>query len=94
MELRVRSYGNESYFLSVRPVAPEQSVRPRRAVLYVSFEDLLTLDVWVFNRVVLVRVETWMPGIIQKQLHALLDVLEESLGFRSLRTVVLPPVRQ
>ena len=64
---RVRRDGNYGDLARFWAVAPEHAIGARGAVLGVGFEDLVMRIERVRERVVLVRVQAWVTGILTEQ---------------------------
>ena len=85
---------DDRYLVLIGPVAPENTVCARRAVLRIGLENLQIRIVGICDRVVFVRLKTRMAGIFLQKFDALHNLLEETFLPGSLGSLGLLPVLQ
>ena len=87
--LRMRRDRDDRNFSLFRAVAPENPISARRPVLSVSLEDGSGGVVRILKGIVLVRPQARMPGIAQKFLNAIVNLLEKAFRLAGFLLLVL-----
>ena len=100
LSLRMRRDGYYRNLAPVRPVTPEDPVRPGRMLLNVCFETLLIFIIRMWKGMVFVSLQAWMSRIGPKEHETLVHLFEQAfisgrlffLGFLSCIKGLLSPV--
>ncbi len=80
----MRCDGDDRNLALSRTITPKNAICAGCAVLGIGFENRRAGIVGMFEGIVLMRVKTRMPGVIQEFLNAVVNLLEQALNLRSL----------